>query len=146
MNQSGRGKGVILCGNQHTLLLASQPQHLLVHLVLPADNDTGRVPLQGNHLTFPDISHNDKIVLLDLPAHGVTVSGSHHHFTFGKAGMGIAALQCPLNRLHNILILCPRPGKDPVIQDIHIGVSDIAVGNQTFQMPVLIDYRHGYHV
>ena len=146
MDQTRRCKGIIRCCDQHTFLLLRPLNHARVDLGLPTDDYTTCILLDGDKLARRDISHDDQIIILDLITHGLPVAGCHDDLALGKIGMIVACHHAAVDGLDDIAILGLGTSQNTVIQDIHIGICDISIDDQTSQTFALIHDRQGNNI
>ena len=146
MDQTGHGKGIVRCGNNHLISLLCQFLDRFSDFGSQTYDQTACIGFDGTQLILRTVSENDQIVLIDKTLHRIRLGQSHDHFSFDKVSMFITHDDLSIHSIRNAPVLCACLSQQCIVIRIHIGFCDISGGDQTFHFSVFVRDRQGYRV
>ena len=146
VNETGRRIGIIGCGNDRTAPLLSNLFDGHRHSGSLADNDAVCTHFNGAQLGFIPVSQDHQIMGLNVKLHQIRVRCRDQHLSLAEISVCRTDHQICLQGLNNIGILGIGLGQNTAVINIHIGLCNIAYGDQSLQGAVLPHGRNGDHV
>ena len=146
VDQTGHGKGIVRCGNDHLISLLCQFLDRLSDFRSQTYDQAACVCFDRTQLIFRTVSENNQIVLIDKTLHRIRLGESHDYFSLDKVSVFISHDDLSVHGIRDAPVLGTRLGKQCVIVSIHIGFRDISGGDQTFHFSFFVRDRQRYRI
>ena len=146
VDQTGHGKGIVRCGNDHLISLLCQFLDRFSDFGSQTYDQTACIGFDGTQLILRTVSENNQIVFIDKAFHRIRLGQSHDHFSFDKVSMFITHDDLSIHSIRDTPVLCSCLGEQCIVIRIHIGFGDVSGRDQAFNLAFFVCDRQCYRI
>ena len=133
------GIGIQRRGDDGNVVLHRQLADGARHLRAEADDHAARVHLDGAQLALVAVAEDDHVVRADVVLHHIRVCGGNDHTALLEPFLDLTGDERAVQHIHQIAVAGLGLRECVRILILHVKARDVAQGQQTLQVAVLID-------